>query len=121
MDFEKLKEYGDPVLRIGLALVFLWFSISQLIAPENWIGYLPNFLSSNPTMFVYMNASFELVFGILLILGIFTRTAALLLGLHLIGIIFSLGYNEVAVRDFGLMMASFAVALNGPDKFCLRK
>ena len=67
------------------------------------------------------NAVFEIIFASLLALGIFTRIASLLLALHMIGIVVSLGYNAVAVRDFGLMIATFTVFLNGPDKLCLKK
>jgi len=123
MNFEKIKKYAPAVLRYGLALVFFWFAISQLTNPAGWIGYLPPFLAGMPNaaMFIYANAVFEIIFASLLALGIFTRIASLLLALHMIGIVVSLGYNAVAVRDFGLMIATFTVFLNGPDKLCLKK
>jgi uncharacterized membrane protein YphA (DoxX/SURF4 family) len=120
---DSLKDYGPAVLRIAMALVFFWFAISQLMAPSDWIGYLPSFLANtaNPVMFIYANAIFELIFGGLLILGVFTRLAALLLGLHLIGISIALGYNAVAIRDYGLALATLSIVLAGPDKLCLKK
>jgi uncharacterized membrane protein YphA (DoxX/SURF4 family) len=123
VDYDRLKENAPAVARIGLSLVFLWFSISQFIAPDSWMGYIPSFLSgfSNLIILIYMNAAFELVFGAMLLLGVFTRVSALLLGLHLIGIVFSLRYNEIAIRDFGLMMACFSVFMNGPDRLCIWK
>lgn len=122
---DNLKEYGFPLLRIALALVFLWFSISQLIAPNDWTGYLPGFIQNiknvDPIIFIYTNAIFELVFAVLLILGIFTKISAFLLGIHLLGISISLGWNAIAIRDYGLAFATLAIALNGPDRFCLKK
>lgn len=120
---DNLKEYGPAVLRIAMALVFFWFAINQLIAPNDWTGYLPEFLynTANPAIFIYVNAIFEIIFGTLLILGIFTRIAALLLGLHLLGISITLGWSAIAIRDYGLALATLAIVLNGPDKLCLRK
>ena len=45
-------------------------------------------------------------------------TKELITGL-LIGIIIGLGYNNIAVRDFGLMLITFAIFLGGKDKWCL--
>jgi uncharacterized membrane protein YphA (DoxX/SURF4 family) len=121
--YPALKGYAPVVIRIGMALVFLWFSINQFMDPKPWIGFLPGFLASmsNPVMFVYANATFEAVFGILLLLGIWTRWSALLLALHLVGITISVGYTSVGVRDFGLTFATFCIAFYGTDKLCLEK
>lgn len=117
------KEYGPIVLRIAMALVFFWFAINQLIVPNDWTGYLPEFLANiaNPVLFIYANAIFEIIFGLLLILGIFTRLAAFLLGIHLLGISITLGWSAVAIRDYGLAFATLSIVLNGPDKLCLKK
>lgn len=117
------KEYGPAVLRIAMALVFFWFAINQLIAPGDWTGYLPEFFANtaNPEMFIYANAIFEMIFGTLLILGVYTRLAAFLVGIHLLGISITLGWSAVAIRDYGLAFATLAIVLNGPDKLCLKK
>ena len=135
---DKYKGYAPSIVRIGVSLVFLWFGISQLINPESFLGYLPQWFYSHPLdmmhehslqmlhslplkpHFVIMsNGVFETLFGTLLLLGVLTRISALLLALHLIGIIIGIGYNDIAVRDFGLMILTFSVFLNGSDKFCL--
>jgi uncharacterized membrane protein YphA (DoxX/SURF4 family) len=61
----------------------------------------------------------ELSFGALLLLGLYTKLAAFVLALHLYGIAFSLGFNDLGVRDFGLASATLAVFLHGADKWCL--
>ena len=121
INFSSWKEYSPAFLRIGMGLVFLWFGSNQLINPEDWIGYLPSFLLgvARPELFMYGNGTLEVVLGVCLVAGLFVRLSAVILALHLIGIISSLGYNAVAVRDFGLMMATIVVALNGSDQFCL--
>ena len=77
--------------------------------------------SINPFVVVMLSGIFEVTFGILLLLGIFTRFSAGILGLHLLIIIQSLGYNEIMVRDIGLFMGLVAVFLHGKDKWCLDK
>ena len=114
-------EYSRIFTRIAISLVFIWFGINQIISPNNFMEYLPSFilLSTYAKTFIYLNGIFELILGAFLILGLFTRITALILGINLIGIIFGLGYNDVAVRDFGLMLVTLAIFLGGKDKWCL--
>lgn len=134
---EKNKKYSTDLVRIAVSLVFLWFGISQLIDPESFLGYIPEWLyQQEPQMmqgfiqfmqrvpnFVYnvilLNGIFETIFGILLLIGFFTRIAAFLLALHLFGIAFSLGYNDVAVRDFGLALATASLIFSGAGEISM--
>jgi len=115
---DKIKKYSPVVLRFGIAIVFLWFGFSQLKNPSSWTGFLPAFLNSS-VAFIYLNGIGEIILAILLLLGLFTRTSSFLLGLHLVGIIFTLGYGAIAVRDLGLAIATFSIFLHGADEFCL--
>ncbi|HLD06443.1 MAG TPA: DoxX family membrane protein [Candidatus Nanoarchaeia archaeon] len=115
----ELREYAPIVTRIGLSAVFLWFGISQLADPGYFLGYVPDALAAQGETLLLANGIFETVFGSLLLLGLFTRIAALLLGLHLLGIAGGLGYNDIAVRDIGLTLAAFSVALFGADRWTL--
>ena len=122
MDIYPLKKYAPFILRIGISLVFFWFGFSQLFFPQEWVGFLPSWLDSLPlsqTSFILINGSFELLFGFFLLLGLFTRLSALLLALHLFGIVVSLGYTAIAVRDFGLAIATLSIFFRGDDDFCL--
>ncbi len=113
-------QYAPLLMRLTLSFVFLWFGINQLVQPDYFMGYLPDFITlSNPTFFIMLNGIAETVLGTLLLIGLFTRIVALLLALHLIGIIISLGYNDIAIRDAGLMLVAFAQFIGGADKWCL--
>ena len=117
-----LKEYATIVLRISLSLVFLWFGLTGVFNTEQFIGYVPEFAYSLPISvesIVILNGIFEIVLGTLLIIGLFTRIVAFILFLHTLIIMFLLGYNDIAVRDFGLAFATLAIFLNGADKWCL--
>ncbi|MEK6859736.1 MAG: DoxX family membrane protein [Nanoarchaeota archaeon] len=117
------KEYGKIILRISLALVFIYFSVNQLINPGYWTGFVPNFalqFGLSAKNLVLLNGIFEIIFGSLMLLGIYTRVSALLLSLHLTGIAISIGFSDpTGIRDFGLAMATLAIFFLGKDKFCL--
>ena len=122
-------EWGVLILRLGLAILFLWFGFSQLLDGLNWVSWVPewavNFLHIPPAMIVLANGSFEVVAGSLLALNIWVRWAALLLALHLFVLIIDIGPTAIGVRDFAIMMATLALALlvakekSAPDKEAL--
>ena len=110
-------QIGLLVLRLGLSSVFLWFGFSQLLDGINWVGWVPewavSFLHLPPAMIVLGNGLFEVVLGTLLALGLWTRFVALLLTLHLALITFDIGLTAIGVRDFGLTLATAALAFVG--------
>src|SRR3989338_1409687 len=98
------QEYGVMLLRYAMAAVFLLFGINQLYAPTGWTGFVPGWVSGlmSASTAVIVNGCFEIIFGLFLLLGLYVRLSSLLLGLHLIGISFSLGHSSLAIRDLGL-------------------
>ena len=119
---KNLEEYAKPLLRIGMSLIFLYFGFNQMTSPDIWAGFVPNFalyLGLTAKNIVMINSIFELVFGLLLLVGLFTRIVSLMLALHLFTISLSLGFNSLGVRDFGLAIGNLTVFLGGRDKYCL--
>ena len=118
-----MQKYAPLVVRIAMSVVFLWFGVNQLIQPDMFMGYLPNFLlqSDYAQMAIYANGLAEVILGTMLIVGFYTKAAALLLSLHLLSIIITLGYNDIAVRDLGLMLATFSIFMGGGDEWTLDK
>ncbi len=117
-----MQNLSGVVLRVGLGIVVIWFGLQQLTDTISWISYLPSWTNNLPLSqmsFIYLNGWFEVCFGILLIVGFYTRIVAGALSLHLLGIVFSLGYNSIAVRDFGLTIALASISLYGPSKWSL--
>jgi len=131
--FIENKDYSIVIVRIGLALVLLWFGTHQLINPESFLGYIPQWLYSHePQMmhehslqlmhnipkpsvhFILMfNGIFEVIIGSLLLIGIYTRIIASIAALHLFFIALSLGYNDIAIRDLGLTMMAVSLIFSG--------
>lgn len=108
-----------------MAAVFLWFGLQQWLHPDLWTAYVPDsavrITGISALKLVAFNATFEVVFGLLLFLGWKTRIVALLLALHMFDIMYIVGYGETGVRDFGLALATLVVAMNGPDVFCIEQ
>lgn len=120
-----LSKYGPILLRYAMSLVVLWFGYSQLINPEMWMRVVPawaaGMFDGGAATIIMMNGWFEIITGILLILGIGVRWVAFLLGLHLIGIASNFGLSPIGVRDWGLCLAMFGVFLNGADVWSLER
>ena len=116
------KDFPIAVLRWGLALVFFYFGFSQIVDPQAWTGFVPEFLTNiflSANNIVMINAITEIVLGIFLAAGIYTRFSSLILSLHLFCISASIGFNPVGVRDFGLAVATLVIFLNGADKYTI--
>ncbi len=115
------EKYSPPFLRIGMAAVWLWFGINQLLYPKDFLQWMPKagiVTHFNPTHVVYLNGVFETLLGLLLLIGLFTRLASLVLAIHLAGIVvFAVGYNAIAIRNFGLIIANFVIFLDGHDQW----
>lgn len=113
-----MAEIGPTLVRVALALVFLWFGSQQLIDSGMWLRFIPEAVVSalglSAHTLVHFNGAFEIVFGLALLIGLFPRTSALLLGLHLLSIAFTLGLTPVGVRDFGLALATLSITFSGP-------
>jgi len=113
-----LSKYAPIVLRVGLGIVFILIAADQFMNPVSWSSYFPAFMGSNA---VYFNATFDIILGLWLVIGLFSRVSGTLAALHLLGVIVVLGYNSVTVRDFGLFCAALSVALHGADAWCIGK
>ncbi len=117
------SKWGIVILRVGLSILFLWFGFTQFLDQATWTSWVPqwtvNLTGLEAEMIVLLNGGFEIAFGVLLALGLYIRPAAVLLGLHLAVITFEIGLNSVGMRDFAIMMATFALAFLGPDPYSL--
>lgn len=114
------SEIGTIILRISLALVFLYFGVMQIMDPGAWSGFVPerfhvSGISANNI--VIFNGFMEIVLGTFLIVGLYVRFAAIVMSLHLFGIAFSIGFSPLGIRDFGLAFATLALFFLGADKY----
>lgn len=103
------------LLLAALAFVFGYFGIDKFVSPEIWIGWIPlwmdGLLGMSLDTWLSMIGALEVLFALLLVIPIrlVQRTGAVLIALHLLGILTQVGWNDIAVRDIGLLLADLAL------------
>ncbi|NCN51965.1 hypothetical protein GW931_03060 [archaeon] len=118
------REIASAVLRWGVSFVFLVFGIWQLVNPTSWVGYVPGYvygLGISISLIIILNGILDLLIGVSLVSGIYLRFFSVLGVLRILVIAFSLGWNDVFVRDIGLAIALIAIYLNGEDGWCFKR
>lgn len=113
---------GQSLIRWGIALVYIWFGFQQLQHPLLFVAWIPKeagFIPLEGWKLIMLNGGMEVTLGALLLIGVFTRISALVLGLHLAFITYSIGLSEIGVRDFGLTFATLGLAGMPEDKLSL--
>ncbi len=109
--------WSSVLLRLGVGVVFLYFGVDKFVHPEVWAGWInPRLLYYLPVshdVFLYVNGGVEGVVGLLLILGLWTRIAASVAAVLLIGILATVGVTDVTVRDIAILAASLSLVLTG--------
>lgn len=122
----RFADQADRLLRGGLGVVILLAGAHKLVAPAAWHAYLaPPLAELWPTALVGLDPTFvlfgvsEVVFGLLLLADWHTPTVSALTALSLAGVVINLGLGvllgepwvDVLVRDLGLTLLAFGVAL----------
>ncbi|WP_078578470.1 DoxX family protein [Salipaludibacillus agaradhaerens] len=110
------NEIGNLLLRVVLGLVFLGNGAAKFQGGiENTVGWFDSI--GLPGGLAYVVAIIELVGGIALILGLGTRIAAALMGLIMIGAIFTVnlegGFLNGYAFDLVLLVVAAHLVLNG--------
>jgi len=115
LKFDK-ENLGIYILRLGLAIVFLYFGISQILDQSKWIYFVPdrflNFYINEvlKQKLVFINGIFDTIIALSLISGLFIRIFSFLGFIHLFSItIFSLGFEPSGIRDLGLAFAMLSL------------
>lgn len=121
------SRYSYLALRLGLAAVFLWFGIDKMFHPAYWLNaWVPQgvqllIAKFNLTgiQFIYLNGIFEILIGLSLVTGVFTKLFSALAIIFLLSILVFVSISEVTVRDFGLLGGFIAVLLwpDGKSRF----
>jgi putative oxidoreductase len=111
---ENLKPLGLLVLRVAIGASFIFHGYPKLGDPARWLKAFPGF--GFPSYFAYISGILEVFGGGLLILGLFTRGAALLLAIEMGLVLGRTTLPQVGVYAFGryelpLLLGASALAL----------
>lgn len=101
------------ILRVGIAITFLWVGVLIFRSPEAWgslllpwaSGLLP--LSLKTAMIA--TAVLDILIGFFLLVDVLTFPASLVGAFHLITVLTAVGINEITVRDIGLLAGTLAL------------
>ena len=107
------------LLRIGLAVIFLYAAISSFVSPQDWIGYLPQFAKKiiSGDVLLKIFSVYELGLVVWLLSGKYIKYAAGLAALTLGGIVLSnFSLFVITFRDIALIFAAIALAVLNLDK-----
>ncbi len=110
-DYSSLASF---ILRVGLAVPFLFAAIDATLQPEAWIGFMPLFLRNLfPQVLLLGGFSlYEAGLSIWLLSGWKTKEAAALAALTLLAItVTNITVLEIVFRDVGLLLAAVALGV----------
>ncbi len=114
---ERSLKYSNIILRVSLALVFVWFGVDKFFHPQYWLTVwvpssvvnLVGHIGLSGTHIVYSIAVFEILTAISLAADMFVPIFASAAVVFLAVLPFFYGFNEIIVRDFGIIGALLAL------------
>ena len=103
------------ILRVGLAITFLWIGILIIKQPEAWAGYIApwatNLLPISPVEAMQGTAILDIAIGFLLLIDTWVWLVALVGALHLITVLAVSGITDITVRDIAIFSGAVALLL----------
>ena len=110
-----MKKTSFHILRIGIAITFLWIGVLIFKHPEAWGGYLQpwaaKLLPIPIAQAMVGTAILDIAIGALLLFNLFVWLAAAAGTLHLIIVLAVSGINEITIRDIGILAATAALMI----------
>ena len=101
------------ILRVGIAITFLWIGVLIFKEPGAWGGLLQpwaaDLLPIPIKQAMIGTAILDLVIGFLLLVDVWIWPAALIGSAHLVIVLVTTGITIVTVRDIGLLAATVAL------------
>lgn len=102
-----IRQAAFHILRVGMAITFLWIGILILKDPQGWGGYiqpwLVNLLPFSIRHIMLSTAILDITIGALLLIDFLTWQASIIGALHLVTVLAASGINAITVRDIGLL------------------
>lgn len=110
-----MKDAPYHVLRVGVAITFLWIGVLIFKSPEGWGAFLQPWvvaLMPIPVKAAMIDtAILDIIIGGLLLTDTLVWLAALAGAIHLAIVLAVTGITDVTVRDIGLLAALIALFL----------
>lgn len=108
-----MRKSAFHLLRLGVAITFLWIGLLILRSPEGWAGYIQpwalDLLPIPSRDLMIGTAVFDLLIGFFLLIDTWVWIAAALASIHLVTVLAVGGITEITVRDIGLLGGTLAL------------
>ena len=115
-----MNKISFHILRIGLAVTFLWIGVLILRNPEAWGGYLrpwaTGLLPIPIAQAMTGTAILDIIIGVFLLINFLPRLAAIVGAIHLAIILIVSGITDITVRDIGLLAGMLALMIDSPPR-----
>lgn len=105
------------VLVAGLVFVFGYFGIDKFLNPLVWIVWMPTWMDGLMGMpkdtWLQIMGVLEMVMAVLVLLPMrrVQQLGVMLMAVHMLGILSQVGWNDIAIRDIGLLATMGALFL----------
>ena len=120
-----MQKTSFHILRVGLAITFLWIGVLIFKQPEAWSGYLQPWAAGLLPLPIVQamigTAILDIVIGVLLLIDYLTWLAALLGAGHLIIVLTVSGITDITVRDIGLLAATLALMISSLPQLLINR
>ncbi len=108
-----MKPPSYHILRVGMAITFIWVGVLILKDPAGWGGLIAPWaekLLPGPIEQVMLStAILDIVVGAMLLLDFWVWIAGFLVSAHLAVVLVTTGINAITVRDIGLLTGGLAL------------
>ena len=109
------KSLTTILLTTGLVLVFGYFGVDKFLSGFLWVGFLPawmdGFSGLSKNIWIQIVGAIEIVLAVMLLVPVrkVRQAGITLIALHLLGVLWQVGWNDIGVRDIGLLFSSLAL------------
>lgn len=101
------------LLRIGLAIVFIWVGVFIIQDPHGWGSMIQpwalKLIPGSLDQVMISTGTLDILIGIFMLFNIWTWLAAFVGAVHLLIVLVTVGVNVITVRDIGLLFATLAL------------
>ena len=115
-----MNKISFHILRIGLAVTFLWIGVLILRNPEAWGGYMrpwaAGLLPIPIAQAMTGTAILDIIIGVFLLINFLPRLTAIVGAIHLAVILIVSGITDITVRDIGLLAGMLALMIDSPPQ-----
>jgi len=108
-----MKRTSFHILRVGVAITFIWIGVLIFKTPEAWGGYLQpwaaGLLPIPIAQAMIGTAILDIAIGLLLLIDSFVWLAALVGAIHIIIVLTVSGITDITVRDIAIFTVAIAL------------